>query len=163
MPDDYTEEGAAAYFALMEAGELLKHHVEQQLRRDGALSYVQFRILAQLMEHGGSLRMTDLADGVVYSRAGLTYQASILEKEGLVARHPSPEDERSTMVQLTIRGRERLETVVPGHVALVAHEMFGQLSEADIAAMADVLTRLRDHLRAVPPRSVASRRKARPS
>ena len=28
--------------------------------------------------------MTDLADGVVYSRSGLTYQAGLLEKAGLV-------------------------------------------------------------------------------
>ncbi len=32
--------------------------------------------------------MTDLADGVVYSRSGLTYQAGLLEKAGLVARSP---------------------------------------------------------------------------
>ncbi len=162
MPDGYTEEGAAAYFALMEVGELLKHHVEQQFRRDGGLSYVQFRVLAHLLDHDGRLRMTDLADGVVYSRAGLTYQASILEKEELITRRPSAEDERATIVELTNLGRERLAAIIPGHVALVAHELFGQLSESDIATMADVLTRVRTHLRTVPPRSIASRRKTRP-
>ena len=33
--------------------------------------------------------MTDLADGVVYSRSGLTYQAGLMEKAGLVTA-PGP-------------------------------------------------------------------------
>jgi len=41
-------EHLAAYFALMEVGSLLQHAVEQQLRTDGGLSYVQFQILARL-------------------------------------------------------------------------------------------------------------------
>ncbi len=156
--DAYRQQQVTAYFALMEAGELLKHHVEEQLRRDGDLSYVQFRLLAQLADRGGTCRMTDLADGVVYSRAGLTYQAAVLEKAGLVTRGPSPTDERSVEVTLTPQGQARLETVVPGHVDLVARELFGELTPADVAAMADVLGRVRDRLRATPPRSAKSRR-----
>src|SRR6266851_9237407 len=63
-----------AYFALMEAVSLLQHQVEQQLRAEGGISYVQFQLLARLAARG-QLTMTELADGVVYSRSGLTYQA----------------------------------------------------------------------------------------
>lgn len=150
-----------AYFALMEAGELLKHHVEQQLRRDGDLSYVQFRILAQLADRGGTLRMTDLADGVVYSRAGITYQAGVLEKAGLLTRRPSPSDERSVEATITEQGRQLLAQVVPGHVELVLHELYGELTDDDVTAMADILGRVRGRLRAVPPRSAAPRRRPR--
>ena len=62
-----------AYFALMEAVSLLQHQVEQQLRAEGGISYVQFQLLARLNARG-QLTMTELADGVVYSRSGLTYQ-----------------------------------------------------------------------------------------
>ncbi|MER5796205.1 MarR family transcriptional regulator [Streptomyces sp. NPDC001980] len=154
-----TPQHVAAYFALMEAGALLQQLVEQQLRRDGDLSYIQFRVLAQLAEAPGpSLRMTDLADGVVYSRSGLTYQADRLEQAGLIARAPSPDDERSVTVTITEAGREVLERVLPGHIGLVAKELFGPLKEEDVAAMADVLTRIRDHLRTVP-RGPATRRR----
>src|SRR3954466_9500798 len=87
-----------AYFALMEVAGLLKHAVEQQLREVGDLSYVQFQLLARLGLDSptGSERMTDLADGVVYSRSGLTYQAGLLEKAGLVTRTPSANDERGS-------------------------------------------------------------------
>ncbi|WP_033329917.1 MarR family winged helix-turn-helix transcriptional regulator, partial [Streptomyces yerevanensis] len=79
-----------AYFDLIEVTSLLRHAVEQQLREAGELSYVQFQLLARLGDSPtGSHRMTDLADGVVYSRSGLTYQVGLLEKEGLVVRAPS--------------------------------------------------------------------------
>src|SRR4029450_4799400 len=95
-----------AYFALIEVVGLLRHAVEQQLREAGGLSYVQFQLLARLGDSPtGSQRMTDLADGVVYSRSGLTYQASLLEKAGLVTRGPSSDDERSTLVAITESGR----------------------------------------------------------
>src|SRR5262245_38657845 len=89
------------YFVLMEAVSLLQHQVEQQLRAEGDISYVQFQLLARLASADGPLTMTELADGVVYSRSGLTYQAGLLEKAGLAVRGPSPDDDRSTLVTIT--------------------------------------------------------------
>jgi DNA-binding MarR family transcriptional regulator len=83
LPLDRAQLGV--YLALVEVVGLLRHAVEQQLREAGDLSYVQFQLLARLDDEStGSLRMTDLADGVVYSRSGLTYQAGLLEKAGLL-------------------------------------------------------------------------------
>ena len=87
QPPDPQQLGA--YFALMEAVSLLQHHVDQHLRTEGDLSYVQFQLLARLADAHGQLTMTQLADGVVYSRSGLTYQAGLLEKAGLITRAPS--------------------------------------------------------------------------
>src|SRR5437762_12561003 len=109
-----------AYFALIEVVGLLRHAVEQQLREAGDLSYVQFQLLARLGDSPtGSHRMTDLADGVVYSRSGLTYQAGLLEKAGLVTRRPSPDDERSVTVPITDAGRALLATGLPGHADVI--------------------------------------------
>src|SRR4051812_918775 len=105
------------YFDLIEVTSLLRHAVEQQLREAGDLSYVQFQLLARLGDSPtGSHRMTDLADGVVYSRSGLTYQAGLLEKAGLVTRAPSTDDERGITVTITDVGRARLTKVFPGHI-----------------------------------------------
>src|ERR671932_844870 len=106
-----------AYFDLIEVSSLLRHAVEQQLRDAGDLSYVQFQLLARLGDQpDGSRRMTELADGVVYSRSGLTYQAGLLEKAGLVTRSPSPDDERATLVAITGDGRALFLRVLSGHV-----------------------------------------------
>ena len=149
-----------AYFALIEVVGLLRHAVEQQLREAGDLSYVQFQVLARLGDSPtGSHRMTDLADGVVYSRSGLTYQAGLLEKAGLVTRSPSPDDERSITVTITDAGRALLTKVFPGHIDVVSQLLFEPLSPDDVESLADLLAPVRDHMRSTPPRSAAPRRR----
>lgn len=150
----------AAYFALMEVGSLLHHAVEQQLRKEGGLSYIQFQILAVLGETAdGNRRMTDVADRLVHSRSGLTYQVTQLAEAGLVAKATSPEDERSVVLSLTPAGHALLGRVLPGHVEIVQRLLMAPLSDQDLAALTDVLGRVREHMRTVPPRSAAPRRK----
>jgi DNA-binding MarR family transcriptional regulator len=150
-----------AYFALIEVSSLLRHTVEQQLQEAGGLSYVQFQLLATLGDApGGSLRMTELADGVVYSRSGLTYQAGLLEKAGLVTRAPSPDDERGVTVTLSDAGRDVLARVFPGHVGVVRQLLIEPLDRADVEHLAGLLGTVRDHLRAIPPRSATPRSRA---
>jgi DNA-binding MarR family transcriptional regulator len=150
----------AAYFALIEVVGLLRHAVEQQLREAGDLSYVQFQLLARLGDSPtGSHRMTDLADGVVYSRSGLTYQAGLLEKRGLVTRTTSPSDERGVTVTITDAGRALLGRVVPGHAEVIDRLLFQPLSPKDAKALAGLLAPVREHMRSIPPRSAAPRRR----
>ncbi|MFN2538601.1 MAG: MarR family winged helix-turn-helix transcriptional regulator [Mycobacteriales bacterium] len=150
----------SAYFAFMEVAGLLRHAVEQQLRDAGGISYVQFQLLARLGldSSDGSARMTDLADGVVYSRSGLTYQAGLLEKAGLVSRTPASDDDRGVTVTITDEGRELLAQVLPGHTEVLSQQFFQPLSRTDTKALADLLSPVRDHMRSAPPRSAARRR-----
>ena len=158
-PLDPTELGA--FFALTEVNSLLQHAIEQQLRSIG-LTTVQFKMLMGLFEApGNKLRMTDLADSLVVSRSGLTYQAGLLEKAGLITRTPSPDDERSTTLGLTAAGRERIAAVLPGHVDVVRQLLLDPLTRDDLGALADLLTRVRDHMRAAPPRSATQRARKR--
>jgi DNA-binding MarR family transcriptional regulator len=150
----------SAYFAFTEVSSLIRHAVEQQLLDAGNLSYVQFQLLARLGDSPmGRPRMTDLADGVVYSRSGLTHQAGLLEKAGLVTRAPSVDDERSVTVTITDSGRAVLATVFPGHIDLLKTLFFAPLDPERVEGLADSLTSVRDHLRAAPPRSAAPRRR----
>src|SRR4051794_33472539 len=133
-----------AYFALIEVAGLLRHAVDQQLREAGGLSYVQFQLLARLGDSPtGSHRMTDLADGVVYSRSGLTYQAGLLEKAGLVTRTPSPDAERSVPVTTTDAGPTLLVKVLPGPAEVISRLLFQPLSRKDAKALADLLAPVR--------------------
>jgi DNA-binding MarR family transcriptional regulator len=147
------------YFALMEAVSLLQYGVQQQLRADGDLSYVQFEILAKLTDADRKLTMTDLADGVVYSRSGLTHQAALLEKAGLITRRADPDDQRATVVGITAAGRARVAKVLPGHIQVVRDLLFDSLSERDVRTLGDIMGRARDHMRALPPRSAAPRKR----
>jgi len=146
----------------MEAVSLLQHRLEQQLRAEGGLSYVQFQLLARLVGAPGPLTMTQLADGVVYSRSGLTYQAALLEKAGLITRDSSPDDERATLVAITGSGRALLGRVMPGHIQ-VARLLLDPLSDQDLDHLRDIMARVRDHMRAQPPRSAALRKRRPPA
>ena len=161
MADALDPSQMRTYFALTEAVSLLQYAVRQQLQAEGGLSYVQFEILAKLAAADGRpLTMTDLADGVVYSRSGLTHQAGLLEKDGLITRHASPDDHRATVVRITKAGRARVDRVLPGHIRVVRELLFESLSARDVRALGDMMTRARDHMRARPPRSAAPRRRA---
>ena len=150
-----------AYFALMDVAGLLRHKVEQQLRAAANLTYVQFKVLARLGLDSptGSLRMTELADEVVYSRSGLTYQAGQMEQAGWVQRGPSPDDDRGVTLTITDAGRERLALALPGHIEVLRDLLFATLSEHDVTSLAALLEPVLDHMRAAPPRSATPRRR----
>jgi DNA-binding MarR family transcriptional regulator len=155
-------EQLGAYFALMEVSSLLQYAVEEHLRAAGDLSWVQFQILARLNDAPeGKLRMTDLADAVVYSRSGLTYQAGLLDKRGLITRSPSPDDERSVLVTVTDAGRALVARVLPEHADRVHSLLFDPMADGDIGALSEVLGRVREHMRSNPPRSAKPRRNVR--
>ncbi|MEU6858281.1 MarR family transcriptional regulator [Glycomyces sp. NPDC046736] len=142
----------------MESATLLQHHVEQQLRAAGDISSVQFEVLMHLFKTRRAT-MTELADGVVYSRSGLTYQAGQLEKAGLVTRGPSPDDERATLVTITDAGIDVVHRVLPGHVQVTRRLLYEALSDEDLRRLGDIMARVRDHIREQPPRSAAPRKR----
>jgi len=153
VADALKPEQLHTYLVLTEAVSLLQHAVRQHLQADGGLSYVQFEILALLADADGQLTMTDLADGVVYSRSGLTHQAGLLEKAKLITRRTSPDDQRATVVDITASGRALLAKVMPGHIDVVRELLFDPLSAKDVRALGDIMNRTRDHMRSLPPRS----------
>jgi DNA-binding MarR family transcriptional regulator len=158
MPDVLNPAQLRAYFALMEVVSLLQYAVRQQLHAEGGLSYVQFEILAKLANTDHPMTMTDLADGVVYSRSGLTHQAGLLEKAGLITRATSPVDQRATVVDITEEGRALVAKVLPGHIQVVRELLFDSLDDDDVVALGDMMANARDHMRSRPPRSAAPRR-----
>jgi DNA-binding MarR family transcriptional regulator len=157
MPQALKPEQMRTYFALMESVTLLQYAVQRQLQDEGGLSYVQFEILATLVDAQQPLTMTELADGVVYSRSGLTHQAGLLDKAGLITRRTSPHDQRATIVEVTPAGRKLIAKILPGHVEVVRELLFDALSQPDARELGELMTRVRDHMRARPPRSSATR------
>src|ERR1035438_10686171 len=111
------EEEMPAWLAFLEVSHLLERAVEQQLKRDAGLSHAQYEILSRLESaDGGAMRMSDLADVIIVSRSGLTYQITQLERAGLVRREKFPSDDRGVLAAVTSAGRAALGRAAPGHV-----------------------------------------------
>jgi DNA-binding MarR family transcriptional regulator len=150
------------YFELIQVSALVEHSVARQLREEGGLSVTQFQILATLGEDpSAQSTMTALADRLVHSRSGLTYQVARLEEEGLVVRGPSVDDERSVNVTLTAEGSALLGRVLPGHLEVVREVVVDVLEPSDREELTRLLGLVRASMRARPPRSARRGRSAR--
>ena len=137
-----------AWLAFLEVSHLLERAIEQQLRQDAGLSHAQYEILSRLeAADGGALRMSELADVIVVSRSGLTYQITQLEKAGLVRREKCPSDERGILAILTPAGRDALTRAAPGHLRVVRENLIDALTPAQREALAEGLSAARTRLR----------------
>ncbi|MEV6579696.1 MarR family transcriptional regulator [Streptomyces sp. NPDC051582] len=139
-----------AWSGFLAASALVNRRLDQQLKDDSGLSHPQYEILVRLSAAAdGELRMTELANGLINSKSGLTYQVTQLEKAGLVRRRSCPSDVRGVFAVLTDAGRARLEEAAPGHVAMVREALIDVLTPAQLEALADglgeVSRRLREH------------------
>ncbi len=138
----------AAWLAFLEVSHLLERAIEQQLRQDAGLSHAQYEILSRLeAADGGALRMSELADVIVVSRSGLTYQITQLEKAGLVRRERCPSDERGVLAILTSAGRGALTRAAPGHLRVVRDNLIDALTPAQREALTEGLAAARARLR----------------
>lgn len=135
-----------AWHAFLAASALVNREVEQHLKREG-LSHPQYETLVRLSDApDGALRMTDLAEALLTSKSGLTYQVERLEKAGLVRRTAAPGDERGVVATLTEAGRQRLAEVAPGHVATVRRALIDVLTPGQRRAVADGLGAVAERL-----------------
>lgn len=146
MATELNQDELGAYFALVAAGDLVQRAVTSQLAEHG-LTPLQFSILATLLETTDGFRMSDLADALVVSRSGLTYQVSRLEKMGLVERESIAADNRGVVAVLSSAGRDRVLETFPGHVGEVRENFLDALSPAEIAALRATLEKVVGHLR----------------
>ncbi|WP_374772516.1 MarR family transcriptional regulator [Streptomyces sp. NBC_01310] len=137
-----------AWSGFLAASALVNRRLDQQLKDDSGLSHPQYEILVRLAAAPGrELRMTELANGLINSKSGLTYQITQMEKAGLVRRHSCPSDVRGVFAALTDAGAAKLEEAAPGHVATVREVLVDVLTPGQLDALADGLGEVGRRLR----------------
>ncbi|MFE2088610.1 MarR family winged helix-turn-helix transcriptional regulator [Streptomyces sp. NPDC059460] len=118
------------YRALMRE---LQSAQDRQLVRDSGLSGADYALLVPLSEAAdGVLRARDLGLEIGWERSRLSHQISRMEKRGLVAREPCPDDARGSMVRLTPDGRAAIEAAAPAHVETVRRYFFDPLTAKEV-------------------------------
>ncbi|WP_328297089.1 MarR family transcriptional regulator [Streptomyces sp. NBC_00435] len=138
-----------AWEGFLAASALVNRRLDQQLKDESGLSHPQYEILVRLdRAPEGELRMTELANGLINSKSGLTYQVTQMEKAGLVRRRTCPSDVRGVYAVLTDAGRARLAEAAPGHVSTVREVLVDVLTPEQLDALADGLGEVSRRLRA---------------
>jgi DNA-binding MarR family transcriptional regulator len=96
---------------------LLQDRLQRVFAHHG-LNGGEFDVLATLRRAGAPFRLppSELSRSLMVSSGGMTKRLKSLEATGLVTRPPSPVDGRSSLVELTPRGRKLVETVVVAHL-----------------------------------------------
>jgi DNA-binding MarR family transcriptional regulator len=73
------------------------------------LTLGQFDILATLRRHGSGMTPTQLLQSVVLSSGGMTSRLDGLEELDWLTRKPDPNDRRGVIVELTAKGRKKID------------------------------------------------------
>jgi DNA-binding MarR family transcriptional regulator len=138
-----TDEEFRAYAALIASSTLLQRAVERNLREQAELTQVQFEILMNLSIAGAAgIRMAQLADALIVSRSGLSYQVAQLESRGWITRERSPDDERGVVAHITAAGERMRRRVFAGHVDVVRSAFLDVVEPAELATLTAALERV---------------------
>jgi DNA-binding MarR family transcriptional regulator len=116
--------------------------LETDLIARSDLPLAEYDVLLQLaLAEGQRLRMNELADRVLLSRAGITRLVDRLTADGLVSRMKCASDARGYFAVLTAGGLARLETARPGHMAAVRRFFLDSFTAPELETLAELLER----------------------
>jgi DNA-binding MarR family transcriptional regulator len=137
-----------AYAALIASSTLLQRAVERNLREQAELTQVQFEILMNLSNAGDSgIRMAQLADALIVSRSGLSYQVAQLESRGWITRERSADDERGVVARITPEGERLRQRVFAGHTDIVRSAFLDAVEDGELSTLTAALERVVARLR----------------
>ncbi|MDG4755991.1 MarR family transcriptional regulator [Micromonospora sp. WMMD718] len=126
---------------------LLDLELARELMQDAGLSEPDYDVLSDLSETPEQrLRLSELADRMLWSRSRLSHHISRMQQRGLVTREECATDGRGSVVVLTPAGRRAVEAAAPGHVAAVRRHLIDRLTPAEVAALGTLSQRVIDHL-----------------
>jgi DNA-binding MarR family transcriptional regulator len=112
--------GPMALFGALARAFLLTSPVIEKLMSEYGVARGMFDVLAALRRAGRPYRLppSRLSKWLMLSGAGMTNRLDRLEAMGLVVRQPEPNDRRSTRIQLTPKGLQLVEKLIPQLVEL---------------------------------------------
>lgn len=126
---------------------LLDLELARELTRDAGLSEPDYDVLSDLSETPDQrLRLSELADRMLWSRSRLSHHLTRMQQRGLVTREECATDGRGAVVVLTAEGRRAIEAAAPGHVAAVRRHLIDLLTPDEVAALDALTHRVVDHL-----------------
>jgi len=137
----------ATYERLVNVGSLLTRRAHEQMRRDSEFTGMQYEILIRLRNAGGGLRMNEIADRVVQSPSGLTYQVRQLVQRGYIERVREAGDDRVVIAQITEAGRLALQALRPARSAFLQTNVVDPLEPDELTELHRLLGKLQNHLR----------------
>jgi DNA-binding MarR family transcriptional regulator len=131
-----------AWRAFLQTHARVARRLEADLLATDDLPLAEFDVLFQLaVAEGRRLRMNELADRVLLSRAGITRLVDRLVDDGLVSRLKCESDARGYYAVLTETGMTRFEVAAPNHMAAVRRFFLARFSQEELETLTNLLDR----------------------
>jgi DNA-binding MarR family transcriptional regulator len=120
--------------------------IRARLHAQFATTLPRFDVLAALDAAGTELTMGALSARLMVTSGNVTGLINAMEKDGLVVRHPHPDDRRSTLIGMTREGRALFARMAPAHARWLAQAMAG-LDRREAALLWEMLGHLKASVR----------------
>ncbi|HEX7492513.1 MAG TPA: MarR family transcriptional regulator [Candidatus Limnocylindrales bacterium] len=131
-----------AWRAFLHKHAQLARLLETDLLARNHLPLAEFDVLFQLaLADSQRLRMNELADRVLLSRAGITRLVDRLVADGLVGRVKCASDGRGAYAVLTDVGRMRLQEARPEHLRAVKRNFLEAMTRPELEMLANLMER----------------------
>jgi DNA-binding MarR family transcriptional regulator len=135
-------EGREAWLRLLRLSRSVLREIDARLDAEHRLGVNEFDVLITLDNAPDRrLRMTDLAEAVMFSSGGLTRLVGRLESRGLVDRIPDPDDARSFYAALSGDGSQRLSEARVTHDAVIEELFSAKVTGGEMQSLTRTLGR----------------------
>ena len=142
-PSEHNQLAHEAWALLLNAHARLTRAMDEAVTAQGLIPLEWYDVLFALYRADGRrLRLSELADRIVFSRSGLTRLIDRIEEKGLLRRERSSEDRRGTFAVLTDAGREAMKRSWPIYKKEIESRFGDHLTAAQAAAMRDGLLKV---------------------
>ncbi len=132
-----------AWRGFVEGSQRLMEVLNRELQSRHGVTLADYQILVLLSESpDGSVRMSELADGILASRSKLTHQVRRMEDADLVVRSTCAEDGRGVLARITDHGRATLTEAAPTHVQGVRRYLIDLLDAGELSGLATVFDKV---------------------
>ena len=139
------EDRVAAWRALLLAHSGALRAIEAELATTATITLSWYDVLLELnAAPDRRLRMQALAAKVLLSRTRVSRLVDELERAGLVARLPDPDDGRSTLATITAAGRRELRRTAPHYLAGIERHFSSLFTAPERAELTALLSRVAD-------------------
>jgi DNA-binding MarR family transcriptional regulator len=117
--------------------------LDAELVREHGLPLSSYEVLLFLADApDGRLRMSELAEGVLLSRSGLTRLVDRMERDGLLRRERCEDDARGYHALITDKGRELFGRARRTHLDGVRERFLSHLSSEELRTLARLWEKL---------------------
>jgi DNA-binding MarR family transcriptional regulator len=151
-----TPERVRAWRLFLESALALIDVLNGDFEREAGYPVRWYDVLVHLSEASEDVRMSELAERILYSKSGLTRIVDAMEAAGLVRRFRPENDRRSIHVLLTDQGRESMDRAWRHHGHWIEKHFSRPLSDADIEALIPALEKLSAYVRPLRPGRISS-------